>query len=659
MSGIIGIYNLDGKLVNYQQLKDMVNILAHRGPDGSDAWCAGSVGLGHRMLWTTPESLLEKLPLVNQTEDLVITADLRIDNRDELIYTLQLNNYLPEKITDSQLVLAAYEKWGEQCPENLLGDFAFAIWDRQKQIIFCARDHFGIKPFYYYVSEKAFIFASEIKAIFCVPDVPRQINKVRIGDYLASMFHEADITSYKDIFRLPPAHRMTVSLEGIKLQSYWSIDPNRELRLGSDEEYAEAFREIFSKAVQCRLRSAFPIGSHLSGGLDSSSITCMARKLLAENGGRRLHTFSAVFDELAECDERPYINAVVAQGGLEPHYIKGDQISPLKNIDQMFWHQDEAFYAPNWSMSWALYEAIKAQGVRVVFDGFDGDNVVSDGYGYLSELARAGRWLSLAREIKELAKTFNVNFWRWLWSYVKQYGIKPAFSKYPPLRLFQRSWQAFTRLGSRQDNQSANQPAWSATLNAEFVQRVGLQERYQAWQKIQSNFGQNERERHYRNITQGLVSFAAEMQDKTCAAFSIEQRYPFWDKRLVEFCLSLPAEQKLHMGWNRVVMRRAMANILPVEVQWRRGKANFSPNLVHGLLSFERERLDKLILHNLGVLAEYIDVTDLKQTYQRFISSQSPTRGKDVHTIWIAVSLALWLQHYAQDRSNEFAGKGV
>jgi asparagine synthase (glutamine-hydrolysing) len=655
MSGIIGIYNLDGKFVNHQHLKDMVNILAHRGPDGSDAWCAGSVGLGHRMLWTTAESLLDKLPLVNQTEDLVITADLRIDNRDELIYALNFNNYPSEKITDSQLVLAAYEKWGEQCPENLLGDFAFAIWDRRKQIIFCARDHFGIKPFYYYSSEKTFVFASEIKAIFCIPDVPRQINKVRIGDYLASMFHEADITSYKNIFRLPPAHRMTISPEGIKLKSYWSIDPNRELRLGSDEEYAEAFREIFSKAVQCRLRSAFPIGSHLSGGLDSSSITCMARKLLAENGGPRLHTFSAVFDELTECDERSYINAVIAQGGLEPHYVKGDKTSPLKNIDQMFWHQDEAFYAPNWSMSWALYEAIKEQGVRVVFDGFDGDNVVSDGYGYLSELARAGRWLALTREIRELTKTFDANFGKWLWSYVKQYGIKPIFSKFPLLSLLRRSWRLLTQSATRQ----ATQPPWSAIMNAEFIQHIDLQKRYEAWQKVQSNFGQDERERHYRNITQGLVSFAAEMQDKTCAAFCIEQRYPFWDKRLVEFCLSLPAEQKLHRGWNRVVMRRAMANILPVEVQWRRGKANFSPNLVHGLLCFERERLDKLILHDLGVVAEYADVTKLKQIYQRFVSSQSPTTAKDVHTIWIVISLALWLQYAAQDRPDELARKGV
>jgi asparagine synthase (glutamine-hydrolysing) len=658
MSGIIGIYNLNGKLVNYQQLKDMVNILAHRGPDGSDAWCAGSVGLGHRMLWTTPESLLERLPLVNQTEDLVITADLRIDNRDDLIYALHFNNCPSEKITDSQLVLAAYEKWGEQCPEHLLGDFAFAIWDKRKQTIFCARDHFGIKPFYYYLSEETFVFASEIKAIFCLPDVPRQINKVRIGDYLASMFHEADITSYKEILRLPPAHRMTISPEGTELQSYWSVDPNRELRLGSDEEYAEAFREIFSKAVECRLRSAFPIGSHLSGGLDSSSITCMARKLLAQKAGQRLHTFSAVFDELSECDERTYINAVIAQGGLEPHYVKGDQISPLQNLDQMFWHQDEAFYAPNWSMGWALYEAMKEQGVRVVLDGFDGDTVVSDGYGYLSELARAGRWITLTREVKELAKTFNGSFWGWLWSYVKHYGINPIVSRYRFLRLLQRTWQALTQLTSRQRGQSA--PTWSAILNAEFVQRIGLEERYQAWKKVQSNFGQDERERHYRNIaTQGLTSFAAEMQDKTCAAFAIEERYPFWDKRLVEFCLSLPAEQKLHMGFNRIVMRRAMANILPVEVQWRRGKADFSSNLAHGLLSFDQERLHKLINNDLGVFAEYANITFLQEIYQRFVSSISPTTGKDARTIWIAVSLALWLQHIAQGRPDELARKKV
>ncbi|MBW4612040.1 MAG: lasso peptide isopeptide bond-forming cyclase [Desmonostoc vinosum HA7617-LM4] len=654
MSGINGIYHLNGQPIDHKQLWRMVNILSHRGPDGSDVWYSGSVGLGHQMLWTTPESLLEKLPVVNQTNNLAITADIRLDNREQLICALRLSNYPSKQIPDSQLVLAAYEKWGEQCVEHLLGDFAFAIWDQRQQTLFCARDHFGIKPFYYYSSPRIFVFASEMKAIFCLPDVPRQINEVRIGDYLTSMFHETDITSYQHILRLPPAHTMTVSAKGVKLQSYWSVDPHKELHLSSDQEYAEAFREIFSQAVQCRLRSAFPIGSQLSGGLDSSSITCMARKLLAENGGQRLHTFSAIFDQLAECDERQYIRAVIAQGGLEPHYVNGDQLSPLQNLEQMFWHQDEAFYAPNWSMGWALYGAIKQQGVRVVFDGFDGDNVVSDGYGYLSELAKAGRWLSLTTEIRELAKTFDVDSKSWLWSYVKHYGIKPTIAKYPVLKRLQQSWKSLTHSKRDQNPQSPSRPAWSAILNPEFVERIGLEKRRQAWQQIQSHFGQDERERHYRNIaTQGLTSFAAETLDKTTAAFGIEQRYPFWDRRLVEFCLSLPAEQKLSMGWNRVVMRRAMANILPKEVQWRRGKADFSPNLVHGLLSFEQERLDNLMAHDVKILAEYVDIIAFKEIYQRFVLSK--TTGKDAIAIWLVISLSLWLQYTARDRPGELA----
>ncbi|NES85389.1 MAG: asparagine synthetase B, partial [Moorea sp. SIO2B7] len=163
MSGIVGIYYLNQEPIDRENIGQMLDILAHRGPDGADIWCEGSVGLGHRMLWTTPESLLEKLPLVNHSKNLVITADARIDNREELIVALELNDRPAEKITDSQLILAAYEKWGEQCPEKLLGDFAFAIWDKHKQILFCARDHVGVKPFYYYhQSGQGFIFASEI-----------------------------------------------------------------------------------------------------------------------------------------------------------------------------------------------------------------------------------------------------------------------------------------------------------------------------------------------------------------------------------------------------------------------------------------------------------------------------------------------------------------
>lgn len=335
MSAIAGIYYLDDRRVNRADLARMIDILAHRGPDGSNIWSERAVGFGHRMLWTTPESLLEKLPLVNQSGDLAITADARIDNRDELIAALAFNDRPSEKITDSQLILAAYEKWGDRCLEHLLGDFAFAIWDGRNQIVFCARDHFGVKPFYYYYrAGQVFVFASEIKALLCLSEVPRRLNEVRIADYLTAMMEDKSNTSYQGILRLPPAHTMTVSYGGgIRLRSYWSVDPSRELRLNSDEEYADAFRELFTEAVRCRVRSAFPVGSHLSGGLDSSYITCIARELLPQEAGSVLHTFSNIFDDVAQCDERPFIEAVLAQGGLTP---------PARNLSpRLLWLSSE------------------------------------------------------------------------------------------------------------------------------------------------------------------------------------------------------------------------------------------------------------------------------------------------------------------------------
>jgi asparagine synthase (glutamine-hydrolysing) len=374
MSGIAGIYYLDGRPVERTDVQRMVDSIAHRGPDGCGVWTDGSVGLGHRMLWTTPESLHEKLPLSNKTGDLTITADARIDNRDELILVLNFNGRPRETITDSELILTAYEKWGDKCPEKLLGDFSFAIWDKRKQTVFCARDHMGVKPFYYYHSDNVFVFASEIKALLSLSEVPRYLNEVKVADYLMSTLEDKTNTFYKKIFRLPPAHLKTADNKRIPVQPYWSLDPLRELKLSSDEEYAEAFRNLFKKSVHCRLRSAFPIGSMLSGGLDSSSIVCMARHLLSQNGGGKLHTFSAVFDDVPECDERQFINTVLIQGGLEPHYIQADRISPLVDLDHVFYHQDEPFYAPNLFIDWRLCGAAQKHGIRVLLDGTDGDS---------------------------------------------------------------------------------------------------------------------------------------------------------------------------------------------------------------------------------------------------------------------------------------------
>ena len=646
MSGIFGVFYHDGKLAEPEVLQRMSDTLAHRGSDGADIWCEGFVGLGHRLLWTTPESLLEKQPLADNNGNCVITADARIDNREELISRLHLKDRKAEKITDVELILRAYHKWGEKCPQELLGDFAFAIWDEQKQQLFCARDHFGVKPFYYYSSsEQIFTFASEIKAIFSLSEIPRIINEERIGDYLIGNFEDLAITSYQDIFRLPPASYMTVTSEEINIESYWSLDPAKETRFDSDEEYAAKFLEIFTEAVRCRLRSCSNVGSMLSGGLDSSSITCVARKLLPK--GQKLPTFSAIFDRLKECDERQYINPVLNQGNYQPNYLHGDRRTPFTDINRIFEYEDEAFFAPGFAIiTWGICELARDQGVNILLDGYDGDSTVCHGSGYLHELAKAGSWLRLWQEIKGVAKVYNESAWQGFWNYFYAYTLNRS----KPIKLWRKLKEKFKKTFIIEEDRSQS---IDGTFNLDFVRRIDLKQRERKLKEIENSSNQTCQAEHYRILTQGIHPFGLEIFDKAAAACSLELRYPFWDKRLVEFCFSLPPEQKLSQGWSRIVMRRAMENILPTEVQWRTSKMDFTPNLVDGLLSQEKSTLEQLIFHNYQILSKYINTDVLQNMYNDQISStKSKPNPKEIQFIWKATSLGLWLNFVADNNGD-------
>lgn len=670
MSGIMGIFYLDGRPVESENLGRMVDTLAHRGPDGADIWSDGSIGFGHRMLWTTPESLLERLPLVNQTGDLVITADARIDNRDELIPSLGFDDRPAEKITDSQLILAAYEKWGESCPEHLLGDFAFAIWDGRKHILFCARDHMGVKPFYYhYKAGQIFAFSSEIKALLCLQEVPRQLNEVKVGDYLASMLQDKSITFYQDIFRLPPASCVTLSADGIKSRSYWFLDLDRELQLSSNEEYAEALREIFAEAVRCRLRSAFPVGSHLSGGLDSSSVTCMARQLLMQEGNCSLHTFSNIFDATPECDERPFIEAVIAQGDMIPHYVQANQLGPLSSLDQIFRYYDEAIPAPTHFLVWGLNGAAQREGVRITLDGFDGDNTISHGEGYLIELARAGRWTDFAKEAEDLAKLVGASPVKTLRCYGTPYleelarhgqwisFIRETTQVSKNFNVSQRKlfldyglkpWLPQSLLSAIRSLRGHSQPAKNdhSIMNGNFVERIGLKNRVQVLRGSLSSQPSTEREYHSRNITAGILTQGLEILDHYAAAFYLEARHPYMDKRLIEFCLSLPSEQKLNKGWSRLVMRRAMKNVLPEEVRVRRHKSDMSASFFYGLMKHNRGLLDEVMHNHLNSVADYVDTKTFRRIYEELTSVSQAKALESLLDIslWKVTLFALWLR---------------
>jgi asparagine synthase (glutamine-hydrolysing) len=685
MSGIVGIYYLDGRPVERESVGRMVDILAHRGPDGADVWCEGSVGLGHRLLWTTHESLLEKLPLVDQTGDLVLTADARIDNRDELISALSLNDRPAEKITDSQLILAAYEKWGQQCPEKLIGDFAFAIWDGRKRVLFCARDHMGVKPFYYYYQPgKFFAFASEIKGLLCLPEVPCKVNEAKVGIYLCQLSGFAQLKSdtfYQDILRLPPAHWMELSERGLEFQSYWDLDAEAkkiQIQLKSDSEYVEAFRERFTEAIACRLRSAYPVVSTLSGGLDSSSVSCVARNLLKQQNPE-----AELLTVYADCgvpstDEKDYVNTVLAQGGFK-HHIATVR-NPIGSAQTVTPWIDQPVQMPTPAMLLAIVQSVQQQGGRVLLTGHDGDTIVSHGQDYPNELIELGKWdylkkivaarLTIQKDesdtaikkqvesalygyalpyLKEITKELNAKNYvkalqvlsqvsqRWEFS-AKKIGYFVARSLYHNLQLRNVYHYFQSQYGSIW--KSSNQ-----YINVDWARPIDLGRLLQKEFDYQFGYLPSEYLNHYRRITSENMQNINDQVDGMSAALGIEPRHPFLDKRVVELCLAVPAHLKFCNEFGRGVMRRAMKDILPEEVRHRRSKVDFYGFIVGGMETDERTLIEELLAEQ-PELSRYVDTNALHQEYQDFSNSATPwqQRRRRAKMIACAMFFAMWLR---------------
>ncbi len=624
MSAIAGILQRDGRPVERADLARMAETLAAWGPDACRLWNSGAVGLGQLTLATTPESRVERLPHVEGDGVRVLVADARIDNRAELIAALSLDSSDAAELGDGELILRAYQRWGEACPGRLLGDFAFAIWDGERQALFCARDHLGIRPFYYHLSDGFFSFATQIKALLALPAVPRRLNEEVLADYLALLPPNKAKTFYLDIFKLPPGHSLRVSRGATKMRCYWKLDPSRELRLGSDAEYAEEFKETFTEAVRCRLRSLGPVAAMLSGGLDSSSIVCTARPLLEP--GQRIITLSGVFPSFRSpefrVDEASYIDLVVAGGDVDARYVRADDASPLFDF---LWRGEEPIPAAALYMDWSIFKAAKEQGLRVLLSGNDGDSVVGYGHAYLAELAWSGRWKALLDELYDLSRRLGVGRRALMRRYV--------LSTFVPFGLAS-AWQRLRNNGG---------PIYDprSVIRAEFADRTGVRERARRflWDERPARV---DRRAHHDSVESSLLTLLLELFARGAGSFGLEPRYPFFDRRLVEFCLALPGHQKLHQGWNRVVMRRAMAGVLPAEIQWRRNKQNLNPNFNLRLLD-NRELLDAVVLGEPRLIEDYVDVVALREAYSRYLENPA-RRTRDSFTVFWAVTIALWLR---------------
>ncbi|MDJ0795938.1 MAG: lasso peptide isopeptide bond-forming cyclase [Calothrix sp. MO_167.B12] len=672
MSGIVGIYNLDGSPVECEKIGRMVDVLAHRGPDGANVWCDDdSVGFGHRMLWTTPESLLEEFPLIDHTGNLILTADARIDNRDELIYALEFKDSPAEKITDSDLILAAYEKWGRDCPGKLIGDFAFAIWDKHRQVLFCARDYMGVKPFYYYYQPgKLFVFASEIKGLFCLDAVPRKVNEAKVGIYLCQFSGFAKLkpdTFYKNILRLLPAHWMEVSERGIESDSFWDLDAEAkkiQQNLKTDAEYVEEFRQRFTEAIACRLRSAYPVSSTLSGGVDSSSVSCIARNLLREKDSNA--ELLTIYSDcgVPSADETAYVNTVLAQGGFKHHIAKvGNPISAAQTVTPWL---DQPVQMPTPAMLLAIVREVKQQGARVMLTGHDGDTIVSHGQDYLNELVESGEWDSLKKCLtwrinnrknesdSPIEQEIVSELYHYVLPYFKQLVKSRKIKKY-----FQSIYKLYYHLSlpnrrilgiiKRSLFQGQNKIGWQTknpNLQTDFVNHVKLGKLVRSEAAYQDAYLPDEYLNHYRGITSGNLLDSTEQIDAISSGLNIETRHPFLDKRVIELCLATPASLKFCNDFGRGVMRRAMKNILPEKIRRRRSKVDFSGFIINRMENAERNLIEYLLLEKKSNLSNYLNTPSLSKDYQCLVKSTAiyQQKRRKIRMINCAIHLSLWLK---------------
>jgi asparagine synthase (glutamine-hydrolysing) len=556
MSGIALVLNLDGRSAKPADLAPMLAELARRGPDGEGVTCDGPAGLGHRLLASTPEAAVEKMPFRHWQSGCQITGHIRLDNREDLLTRFGLQN-AGRVVGDGELTLLAWLTWGEDCAEHLLGDFAFALWDPRQHRVFAARDQMGMRQLIYaHRPGRVFACASSARAVVQAPEIEPQLNETRLAEGLID-FEHGSLTStfYREVFRLPPAHCLTVDDRGLRLRSYWQAVPPAPLHLKSDDAYAEAFRDVLAEAVRCRLRSVEgQVGSMLSGGMDSGSIVALASRMTPTP----LPTFSSVGPDPNTCVETRAIHGALTMPNLAPTLIDYSQLDAWRDDLIAAWKALEEPFDFHMTLPRTAYLAAQRSGIKVLLDGVAGDVVLGHG----SQMARhihSGQLLRAWRDAVGLEQ-----FWGPGSESVPKQLILATRAAFVPdwLRVLRHEWR----------NRRPPSPPAGSAIDPRFAERAGLIDSLQAQRLLDRTSRMSFPEERLWSWPRSGIIVGRERYDRVAAYFGVEPRDPFMDQRVQAFCLSLPMDQFQADGWPKMILRRAMARRLPDGVRWRRGK---------------------------------------------------------------------------------------
>ncbi|MBL7766123.1 MAG: asparagine synthase (glutamine-hydrolyzing) [Chitinophagaceae bacterium] len=564
MCGIAGIIAKDPQSINADRLKRMTDVISHRGPDGEGHWISpsGEVGLGHRRLSIIDLSHEADQPM-HYMDRYTLVFNGEIYNYIELRETLLQQGYGFHTQSDTEVLMALYHRDREKCLGLLDGMFAFVLYDRQENTIFCARDRFGEKPFFYsYEKGKQFLFGSEMKCLWA-GGIPKAVNQRMMFNYLAYGFvhNKADLseTFYEGCTRLPHSHYLTINLHTLELSlnRYYDIDWQQHHQSISVKDAQNSFRELFYTSVKRRLRSDVSVGSSLSGGLDSSLVVCVIDEL-KKGTKQKQNTFSAVFPGFKK-DERQFMDMVIAKTNVDPHFVTPQDAAFLEDIDKVFHHQEEPFGSASIYAQYCVMRLAKENDVTVLLDGQGADEIMAGYHPYYIQFFNELKKHNPALYKKEMAAYNELQRGNAINRSIHS-GYKNKVKRYlaPSASSLRKKYQYFQQLTGRE-------------FNSDFFHTY--------YPESFTNHYHYESLNHslYASTMDGDLQDLLRFADRNSMAHSREVRLPFLSHELVDFLFTLPAEYKIREGWTKWIMRSATENIIPQEITWRKDKIGYEP----------------------------------------------------------------------------------
>jgi asparagine synthase (glutamine-hydrolysing) len=601
-----------------QLIKKMCRSLQHRGPDGEGFFFDENLALGHRALKTSNSPVLHQ-PLSNEDGTIWITFDGEIYNAERLKEQLEKNHKFNTN-SYAEVVVHAYEDYGYKCVDKFNGMFAFCLWHSKDKRLFLARDRLGMRPLHYYSSQGRFILASEIKGILADPSVPRKPNERFIYEYITKGHPtRAGDTFFKGIKELMPAHYMLIDKSGIKIRKYWQpiqhLKPNPTM---DDYWCASKFRQLLRDSISIRMPANLPVGTFLSGGLDSTAIAFVVDEILRSRhsakikGAKLQELFSAIYDgPMEQGDETCYIKEIAHMLKTDVNYVFPSVVGQRNNIRRFIFYIEEPIAVFNYYVYWCLFQASK-QKVKIIFSGQGADGILGTNTSALIYFKELWKKKKIGKLLKELVKSSD-----WLLPYMGYYIL-------------------FAR----------NKELWAKTLLApNFV----------------AAYSQDEMRKKDVSLQNTLVNDIAihelehlRVEDRASSAFSIECRHPFLDHRIVEFAFSLPATQKIRNGWSKYVMRNALKGFIPEAIRRNRKKCS-TPIPQRRWLRELEQNIRKLFESNKFRERKYFNQPAVLDVFNRYCEGRLSRLEYNCYAdaIWRIVNLELWLEIFFDSKRKD------